>query len=179
VDFAAYLLGMVVLVVKVYKPRDWKDDLCEEVSVHADVLRALRSGGFDIESCENWVEKLVLGVMTLLGVGLVLKLQFTLALASHYTSLAKTTGHQASFFSTMRAPTSRRMSRSHRDRHILLTQPRSPDLPPYRDNPGTPTMGPEAAEAAAELIGRSTRAYEREAHSSSGDDTIIDAKRRA
>ena len=106
------------------------------------------------------------------------QLQFTLAIASHYTSLAKATGHQSSFFSTIRVPTARRMSKSHRDRHILLTQPRSSDLPPYSDNPGTPTMGPEAVEAAAELVGRSSRAYER-GHSSSGDDTIIDAKRRA
>jgi len=179
VDFAAYLLGMVILAFRIYKPKDWKDNLCEEASVHPDVLRALRSGGFNIESCESWIEKLVLGAMTILGVGLVLKLQFTLAIASYYTSLAKATGHQASFFSTIRVPNSRRMSKSHRDRHILLTQSRSSDLPPYSDNPETPTMGPEAAEAAAELIERSTRAYERERRSSSGDDTIIDAKRRA
>ena len=73
VDFAAYLLGMVILAFRIYKPKAWKDDLCEEVSVHPDVLRALRSGGFNIESCESWVEKLVLGAMTMLGVGLVLK----------------------------------------------------------------------------------------------------------
>lgn len=73
VDFAAYLLGMVFLAFKLYKPKDWKDDLCEEVSVHPDVLRTLRSGGFDIESCESWVEKLVLGVTTVLGIGLILK----------------------------------------------------------------------------------------------------------
>jgi hypothetical protein len=76
VDFATYLLGMVILVFKVYKPKDWKDDLCEEVSVHPDVLRALRSGGFDIENCESWVENLMLGMMTLLGVGLILKVQW-------------------------------------------------------------------------------------------------------
>lgn len=186
-DAVVYVLGMVALALNVYSQRDWQDHLCEELSVHADLLRALRTGGFDIESCEKWVEKLVMGGMTLLGVGLVLKLQFTLAIASYYTSLAKATGHQASVFSSIRIPQPRRMSRSHRDRHILLTQPRSPiadrDLPPYSDNinititADTPTMGPEAAAAAAELV-KGSRSHDRERYSMS-DDNSVDAKRRA
>lgn len=75
VDFVVYLLGMVILAFKIYKPKNWKDELCEEVSIHPDVLRALRSGGFDVENCEGWVEKLVLGVLTILGVGLILKVR--------------------------------------------------------------------------------------------------------
>lgn len=111
-----------------------------------------------------------------------LQIQFTLAIASHYTLLAKATGHQASMFSSIRIPPARKSSRAHRDRHVLLAMPRSADLPPYSDNPETPTMGPEAAQAVAELVGKSSRSLTYEAHhasSSSSDDTVIDAKRRA
>lgn len=64
---------MVVVALSVYTSHDWQDNICEELSIHADLLRALRTGGFDIENCEKWAEKLVMGGMTLLGLGLVLK----------------------------------------------------------------------------------------------------------
>lgn len=64
---------MIILVFKVCNSHDWRDDLCEEVSTHPDILRALRQGGFDIENCESWVQKLVMGGLTMLGVGLILK----------------------------------------------------------------------------------------------------------
>ncbi|KAF8318268.1 hypothetical protein DL93DRAFT_446330 [Clavulina sp. PMI_390] len=214
VDAVVYLISMISIILSVYGAHDWQDGLCEELSIHADLLRALRTGGFDIEHCEKWAEKLLMGGMTLLGLGLVLKIQFTLAIASYYTSLAKASGQPFSttslFASTLssqsssaRVPPTRKLSKSSRrsssHTHILLTQPtshsRSPPtsptrvslssggsggsgLPPYSDDvvsitvtsptspPGTtaalaamsPTMGPEAAQAVAELIGRSTAA---------------------
>lgn len=75
-DLLVYLLSMIVFVFNICNSREWRDDMCEEVATHPDILRALRSAGFDIENCETWVEKLLMGAMTMLGVVLILKVCF-------------------------------------------------------------------------------------------------------
>jgi hypothetical protein len=72
-DFAMCAISLVAFVFNCYNSRKWRDNLCEDLSTHPDILRALRIVGYDIESCEGWIEKLVFGGLSLLGFILVLK----------------------------------------------------------------------------------------------------------
>lgn len=75
VDFAVCSLAFVSLVFSCYSPKQWKDNLCEDLSTHPDILRILRTAGYDIESCEGWIEQAVFGGLTMLAIGLVLKVR--------------------------------------------------------------------------------------------------------
>jgi len=142
-DFVLYALTLVIVAFAGYRPSEWRETVCEELSTQPDILRSLSEAGFNLESCESWIENLVIGVVVLLSVGLVLKLQFTIAVSTYYTSLARATGHPPSVFArTPRPSPVRRQSVTARSRHqsTPINRINTSDLPPYSDSMDMPTV---------------------------------------
>jgi len=183
-DFAVYALSLIIVAFACYRPSEWRETSCEELSTQPDLLRSLAQAGFNLENCETWIEKLVLGALTLLSVGLILKLQFVLAVATYYTSLARVTGHHPSVFSSSRG-LPHRGSVSRRDRHVLLVpsrESRAVDLPPYSDGPAVyaPVTNLSAEDARALNAKEAVVSmYEMEEQTRDDEVSRADSKRRA
>jgi len=65
--------------------------LCEELSRQPDLMRDLTASGLNVETCEAWFEKAVIVFVVLMGVSLVVKLQFTLTISTYLTTLIRST----------------------------------------------------------------------------------------
>lgn len=56
--------------------------LCEEVSNQPDFLRDLADMGFNLENCEVWFERAVIGVMTVTAVVIIVRVSRAMAVPS-------------------------------------------------------------------------------------------------
>ncbi|KAF8530903.1 hypothetical protein JB92DRAFT_3081075 [Gautieria morchelliformis] len=67
--------------------------VCEELSRQPDLMRDLADAGLNLENCEAWFERAVVASVGLMGVLLVVRLQFTLTIANYHTQLLRSTLH--------------------------------------------------------------------------------------
>ncbi|KIJ22747.1 hypothetical protein M422DRAFT_196762 [Sphaerobolus stellatus SS14] len=67
--------------------------ICEELSRHPDLLRDLAESGLNIENCEGYFENAVVALVGLMGILLVVRLQFTLTISHYYTHLFRNALH--------------------------------------------------------------------------------------
>ena len=73
-----YALSLISVAFAAYRPSQWRETVCEELSTQPDILRSLSEAGFSLENCESSVENGVIGVLVLLGVGMLLKVSFSI-----------------------------------------------------------------------------------------------------
>jgi len=103
--------------------------MCNELSTQPDLLRLLLQSSLDIEECETWLEKFITTVLTVLCIGMILKVQFIIVVSSFYTALARRSGYPSPVFSSTRAMPIRKTSISRR-----RADKRQAELPPYTDS---------------------------------------------
>ena len=60
--------------------------LCEEVSSQPDFIRDLADMGFNLENCEVWFERAVIGVMTMTAVVIIVRVSHLLSPSVHQVS---------------------------------------------------------------------------------------------
>jgi len=63
--------------------------LCEDVSSQPDFIRDLADMGFNLENCEVWFERAVIGLMTLGAVVIIVRVHFVISISSYYSQLSR------------------------------------------------------------------------------------------
>jgi len=108
--------------------------LCEEVSSQPDFIRDLADMGFNLENCEVWFERAVIGVMTLTAVVIMVRVHFVISISNYYSHLSRSRSSSTSTTYTALRPVG---SESHH-RIYLLPTPSAP--PSSRSGSGTPEV---------------------------------------
>jgi hypothetical protein len=148
-DLAVYTLSLIIIAFISYRPSRWRDGACEALPTQPDLVRSLSQAGFDLENCESWIERLVTSALTVLCVGLMIKvcqkstgadkislnypsllqIQFIVAITSFYSTFARGFSHSGSVFPSIAPSSTSSSTRTHarkasvsrrQDRHILL-----------------------------------------------------------
>jgi len=70
--------------------------LCEEVSSQPDFIRDLADMGFNLENCEVWFERAVIGVMTITAVVIIVRVHFVISISNYYSYLSRPRSSSAS-----------------------------------------------------------------------------------
>jgi len=63
--------------------------LCEDVSSQPDFIRDLADMGFNLENCEVWFERAMIGLMTLGAVVVIIRVHFVIAISNYYSQLSR------------------------------------------------------------------------------------------
>lgn len=111
-----------------------RNGLCEDVSSQPDFIRDLADMGFNLENCEVWFERAVIGVMTLTAVVIMVRVHFVISISNYYSHLSRSRSSSTSTTYTALRPVG---SESHH-RIYLLPTPSAP--PSSRSGSGTPEV---------------------------------------
>ncbi|KAF9782732.1 hypothetical protein BJ322DRAFT_168007 [Thelephora terrestris] len=79
--------------------------LCEDVSSQPDFIRDLADMGFNLENCEVWFERAVIGLMTLSAAVIIIRVHFVIAISSYYSQLSRSRSSSTSTTYTALRPT--------------------------------------------------------------------------
>jgi len=63
--------------------------VCEEVSSQPDFIRDLAEMGFNLENCELWFERAVIGLMTATAVVIMVRVHFVISISNYYSQLCR------------------------------------------------------------------------------------------
>ena len=75
-DLVVYVLVLISLAFTSSRSSRWRESTCNELSTQADLLRLLQQSGVNIEECEIWLDKFITTALTVLSIGLILKVCF-------------------------------------------------------------------------------------------------------
>jgi len=80
--------------------------LCEDVSSQPDFIRDLADMGFNLENCEVWFERAVIGLMTLSAVVIIIRVHFVISISNYYSQLSRSRSSSTSTTYTALRPMS-------------------------------------------------------------------------
>jgi len=80
--------------------------LCEDVSSQPDFIRDLADMGFNLENCEVWFERAVIGVMTVSAVVIMVRVHFVISISNYYSHLSRSRSSSTSTTYTALRPMS-------------------------------------------------------------------------
>jgi len=96
--------------------------LCEDVSSQPDFIRDLADMGFNLENCEVWFERAVIGVMTLTAIVIMVRVHFVISISNYYSHLSRSRSSSTSNTYTALRP----MGSDSLHRIYLLPTPAAP-----------------------------------------------------
>jgi len=70
--------------------------LCEDISSQPEFIRDLADMGFNLENCEVWFERAVIGMMTLSTVVIMVRVHFVISISNYYSQLSRARSSSAS-----------------------------------------------------------------------------------
>jgi len=108
--------------------------LCEEVSNQPDFIRDLADMGFNLENCEVWFERAVIGLMTVAAVVIIVRVHFVITISNYYSHLRRSRSPSTSTTYTALRP----VGSESPHRIYLLPTPTAP--PSSRSANGTPEV---------------------------------------
>jgi len=108
--------------------------LCEEVSNQPDFIRDLADMGFNLENCEVWFERAVIGLMTVATVVIIVRVHFVITISNYYSHLRRSRSPSTSTTYTALRP----VGSESPHRIYLLPMPTAP--PSSRSANGTPEV---------------------------------------
>lgn len=108
--------------------------LCEDVSSQPDFIRDLVDMGFNLENCEIWFERAVIGLMTLSAVVILVRVHFVISISNYYSQLSRSRSSSTSTTYTALRP----MGSDSLHRIYLLPTPAGST--PSRSADGTPEV---------------------------------------
>ncbi|KAF8592762.1 hypothetical protein K439DRAFT_1626101 [Ramaria rubella] len=89
-DLCFCALSTIAFALASFRPAV-RSAVCEELSRQPDLMRDLAEAGLNLENCESWFEHAVVASVGLMGVLLVVRLQFTLTISNYHTQLLRST----------------------------------------------------------------------------------------
>ncbi|KZT72482.1 hypothetical protein DAEQUDRAFT_735913 [Daedalea quercina L-15889] len=83
-DFAFITVSTLAVSYTTYSTPYLRTGVCEELSRHPDLMRDMVEMGLNVENCELWFERAVVGIIGMLFILIVIRLHTLLALSKHY-----------------------------------------------------------------------------------------------
>jgi len=111
--------------------------LCEEVSSQPDFIRDLADMGFNLENCEVWFERAVIGVMTMAAVVIIVRVHFVISISNYYSHLSRPRSSSSSSPSSSTAAYTALRPMNSESLHRIFLLPTPSTSSPSRSSNGT------------------------------------------
>ncbi|KAI0736156.1 hypothetical protein C8Q72DRAFT_908166 [Fomitopsis betulina] len=133
-DSAFMIVSTLVVSYTSYSNKYVRTGVCEELSRHPELMRDMVEMGLNVENCELWFERAVVGIIGIMFILIVIRLHTLIALSKHYRYMWRDAAANKSSHTSMR-----QLNTDSLHRIYLLPTPTSPQSSAMAFNHFDPT----------------------------------------